>query len=157
MADYNSADWAREVSEQSRIRLDKLHALVQAGKNPYQLTRYDVTHSSKQILEGFDALSQEGVSVSIAGRMMSRRVMGKASFAQLLDGSGAMQVYVRRDDVGEEAYAAFKAYDIGDILGVSGTVFKTRTGEISVHADAVALLAKSVSYTHLTLPTNSLV
>ena len=76
MADYNSADWAREVSEQSRIRLDKLHALAQAGKNPYQLTRYDVTHSSKQILEGFDALSQEGVSVSIAGRMMSRRVMG---------------------------------------------------------------------------------
>ena len=92
MADYNSADWAREVSEQSRIRLDKLHALAQAGKNPYQLTRYDVTHSSKQILAGFDALSQEGVSVSIAGRMMSRRVMGKASFAHLLDRDGQIQV-----------------------------------------------------------------
>ena len=144
MADYNSADWAREVSEQSRIRLDKLHALAQAGKNPYQLTRYDVTHSSKQILAGFDALSQEGVSVSIAGRMMSRRVMGKASFAHLLDRDGQIQVYVKRDIVGEEAYAAFKDYDIGDVLGVMGKVFRTHAGEITVEAAQITLLTKSL-------------
>ena len=144
MADYNSADWAREVSEQSRIRLDKLHALAQAGKNPYQLTRYDVTHSSKQILAGFDALSQEGVSVSIAGRMMSRRVMGKASFAHLLDRNGQIQVYVKRDIVGEEAYAAFKDYDIGDVLGVTGKVFRTHAGEITVEAAQITLLTKSL-------------
>ena len=130
------------LSELLQIRRDKLAALQQAGRDPFAVTTYDRSHENADIRSRFDAL--EGARVRIAGRMTAKRIMGKASFAQLLDGSGAMQVYVRRDDVGEEAYAAFKAYDIGDILGVSGTVFKTRTGEISVHADAVALLAKSL-------------
>ena len=130
------------LSELLQIRRGKLAALQQAGRDPFAVTTYDRSHENADIRSRFDAL--EGARVRIAGRMTAKRIMGKASFAQLLDGSGAMQVYVRRDDVGEEAYAAFKAYDIGDILGVSGTVFKTRTGEISVHADAVALLAKSL-------------
>src|SRR5699024_7292894 len=106
--------------------------------NPYELVRFDRSHRSGEILSGYDAL--EGKEVSIAGRMMSRRVMGKASFAHLLDRDGLIQIYVRRDDVGEDAYRDFKSYDIGDIVGVSGTVFKTKSGEISVHAQKITLL-----------------
>ncbi|MBQ6594640.1 MAG: lysine--tRNA ligase [Clostridia bacterium] len=130
------------ASEQSRIRLEKLRNLMEAGENPYALVKYDQTHHSREITGGFEAL--EGQTVSVAGRMMSRRIMGKAAFAHLLDGEGEIQIYVRRDDVGQEAYSAFKNYDLGDILGVKGFVFKTKTGEVSVHAQEVTLLTKSL-------------
>ena len=142
MADYPVTPLTPPLSEQEIIRRQKLQKLMDAGQNPYEITRWDVTHRSRQILDGFDGL--EGKEVSIAGRMTSRRVMGKASFAHLLDGEGDIQIYVRRDDVGEEPYMAFKQDDIGDILGVKGTVFKTQTGEISVHATEVKLLCKSL-------------
>ena len=130
------------LSEQEQIRFDKLGALMDAGANPYEITVYDRTHTSKQIAENYDVL--EGQTVSIAGRMMSRRVMGKASFAHLSDRDGEIQFYAKRDDVGDEAYASFKDWDIGDVLGVKGKVFKTKTGEISVHAEEMILLAKSL-------------
>ena len=142
MADYPVTPRTPALTEQEIIRRQKLQALIDAGKNPYLLTRFDVTHRSDEVLRDFDAL--EGQEVSIAGRMISRRVMGKASFAHLLDGEGELQIYVRRDDVGEEAYADFKQYDIGDILGVKGVPFRTKTGEISVHASSVTLLSKSL-------------
>ena len=142
MADYPVTPLTPPLTEQEIIRRQKLQGLIDAGQNPYEITRYDVTHHSRDILEGFDAL--EGQTVSIAGRMTSRRVMGKASFAHLLDGQGDIQLYVTRDDLGEEAYAAFKKYDIGDILGVSGEVFRTKTGEASVHVKSLTLLCKSL-------------
>ncbi len=141
MADME-APRTSEFSEQEQIRRQKLEALVAAGQNPYAITRFDVTHRSKELTSQFEAL--EGLTVSIAGRMTSRRIMGKASFAHLLDGQGEIQIYVKRDDVGEEAYAAFKQDDLGDILGVTGVVFKTKTGEVSVHAQQVTLLCKSL-------------
>ena len=130
----------QEVSEQNRIRLEKLRALQAEGRDPYRLTRYNQTHRSREILENFEAL--DGQTVSIAGRMMSRRVMGKASFAHVLDRDGQIQIYVRRDDVGEEAYKQFKDFDLGDVIGVKGVVFRTKTGEVSVHAQEVTLLTK---------------
>ncbi|MGX8706037.1 MAG: lysine--tRNA ligase [bacterium] len=129
-------------TEQDTIRLNKLNALIEQGRNPFEITTYDRTHTSGQIVNNFDAL--EGQIVRIAGRVMSRRVMGKASFAQLADPDGKIQIYVRRDDVGEEPYKDFKALDIGDIIGVTGTVFRTKTGEISVHTTAYILLSKSL-------------
>ncbi len=132
----------QELSELLQIRRDKLTALQNAGKDPFAVITYPQTHHSTDIVREYDAL--EGKEVSIAGRMMSKRIMGKASFAHLLDGKGDIQFYVKRDDVGEEAYADFKAYDIGDIVGVKGYVFKTRTGEISVHAQQITLLSKSL-------------
>ncbi len=128
------------VSEQNRIRLEKLQALAGEGRNPYELVRYDRTHLSGEILSNYDAL--ENQTVSIAGRMMSRRVMGKASFAHLLDRDGEIQIYVRRDDAGEDAYRDFKSYDLGDIVGVKGLVFKTKSGEISIHVQQITLLTK---------------
>ena len=142
MADYPVTPLTPPLSEQEIIRRQKLQKLLDADQNPYEITRWDVTHRSQQILSSFDEL--EGKEVSIAGRMTSRRIMGKASFAHLLDGEGDIQIYVRRDDVGEEPYMAFKQDDIGDILGVKGTVFRTQTGEISVHATEVKLLCKSL-------------
>ena len=142
MADYPVTPLTPPLSEQEIIRRQKLQKLLDAGENPYEITRWPVTHRSQEILTRFDEL--EGKTVTIAGRMTSRRVMGKASFAHLLDGEGDVQIYVRRDDVGEESYAAFKQDDIGDLLGVEGTVFKTKTGEISVHATQVKLLCKSL-------------
>ncbi|MBR4235420.1 MAG: lysine--tRNA ligase [Clostridia bacterium] len=133
---------ARALSEQEQIRLDKLNALTAQGKSPYVITVFDRTHSSRDILEGFESL--EGQDVTIAGRMMSRRVMGKAAFAHLSDRDGEIQFYARREDVGEDMYAAFKDWDIGDIIGVTGRVFKTKTGEISVHAEKLTLLTKSL-------------
>ncbi len=130
----------QEVSEQNRIRLEKLRALQAEGRDPYRITCYDQTHHSKEILENFEAL--DGQTVSIAGRMMSRRVMGKASFAHVLDRDGQIQIYVRRDDVGEEAYRQFKDFDLGDVIGVEGVVFRTKMGEVSVHAQKVTLLTK---------------
>ena len=141
MAEMENAS-TLNLSEQEQIRRQKLAALVEAGQNPYEITRYDVTHHSTEIVNNYDAL--EGQTVSIAGRMTSRRIMGKASFAHLLDGEGDIQIYVKKDDVGEEAYAAFKQDDLGDILGVRGIVFKTKTGEVSVHAQSVTLLCKSL-------------
>ena len=129
-------------TEQDTIRLNKLNALIEQGSNPYEITTYDRTHTSGQIVNDFDAM--EGATVRLAGRMVGRRVMGKASFAQLLDPDGKIQIYVRRDDIGEEAYRAFKGMDIGDIIGVEGVVFKTKTGEISVHCSALTLLSKSL-------------
>ena len=142
MADYPVTPLTPPLTEQEIIRRQKLQKLLDADQNPYEITRWDVTHRSQQILNSFDEL--EGKEVSIAGRMTSRRIMGKASFAHLLDGEGDIQIYVRRDDVGEEPYMAFKQDDIGDILGVKGTVFRTQTGEISVHATEVKLLCKSL-------------
>ena len=141
MAEMENAS-TLNLSEQEQIRRQKLAALVEAGQNPYEITRYDVTHHSTEIVNNYDAL--EGQTVSLAGRMTSRRIMGKASFAHLLDGAGDIQIYVKKDDVGEEAYAAFKQDDLGDILGVKGIVFKTKTGEVSVHAQSVTLLCKSL-------------
>ena len=142
MPDYPVTPLTPPLTEQEIIRRQKLQKLLDAGENPYEITSWGVTHRSRQILEGFDGL--EGKEVTIAGRMTSRRVMGKASFAHLLDGEGDIQIYVRRDDVGEAPYMAFKQDDIGDILGVKGTVFRTQTGEISVHATEVKLLCKSL-------------
>ena len=141
MAEMENAS-TLNLSEQEQIRRQKLATLVEAGQNPYEITRYDVTYHSTEIVNNYDAL--EGQTVSIAGRMTSRRIMGKASFAHLLDGAGDIQIYVKKDDVGEEAYAAFKQDDLGDILGVKGIVFKTKTGEVSVHAQSVTLLCKSL-------------
>ena len=132
----------QEMSEQNRIRMEKLTALMEAGQNPYAITSYDVSDHSAQIL--CEYREGEEKNVSIAGRMMTRRVMGKASFAHLLDCQGRIQIYVRRDDVGEEAYRQFKNYDIGDIIGVKGFVFTTKTGEVSVHAREITLLTKSL-------------
>ena len=142
MADYPVTPLTPELTEQEIIRRQKLQALIDAGQNPYELTRYDVTHRSRDVIDGFDQL--EGQTVSLAGRMTSRRVMGKASFAHLLDGQGDIQIYVTRDDLGVDAYTDFKKYDIGDILGVSGVVFRTKTGEISVHVKSLTLLCKSL-------------
>ncbi|NLA53150.1 MAG: lysine--tRNA ligase [Clostridiales bacterium] len=127
-------------SEQEQIRRDKLMALIDLGQSPYLLTSYDVTHSAMQIAENFDELAEK--DVSIAGRVMSRRLMGKASFAHMRDSTGDIQLYIKRDDVGEEAYQAFKNSDLGDILGIKGYVFKTRTGEVSIHVREILLLTK---------------
>ena len=130
------------MSEQTEIRLNKLRALQEAGRNPYAITHFEVTHASDAIVRDYDAL--ENTEVTIAGRLMSRRVMGKASFAHLLDCAGEIQIYVKRDDVGEDVYKDFKDWDIGDMLGVKGFVFKTKTGESSVHAKELTLLTKSL-------------
>ena len=131
------------------VRREKLAALVDAGKNPFEITKYDVTYSSVDAIAEFakreESLAEgETITVRIAGRMVARRVMGKASFAHLLDGEGKIQLYVSRDDLGDEDYQSFKKWDIGDIIGVEGILFRTRTGEISVHAKSATLLAKSL-------------
>lgn len=133
---------AEQLDEQHRVRLEKLAALKAAGKDPYTITKYDVTISNIEIRERFDRL--ENTDVAIAGRMMTRRIMGKASFMDIRDGSDRMQVYVRKDDVGEETYADFKKWDLGDIIGIKGKVFRTKMGEISVHAEEIVLLSKSL-------------
>ena len=132
----------RNIGELLQIRRDKLAELQAAGKDPFTITRYDVTHHSTEIKEQYDAL--EGKSVSVAGRLMSKRIMGKASFCNLQDLKGSIQCYVARDDVGEEAYKDFKKMDIGDIVGLKGTVFTTKTGEITLHASEICLLSKSL-------------
>ena len=133
---------APQLTEQEQIRRAKLAKYREEGRDPYTITRYDRTHTSSDILNHFEEL--EGKTVCIAGRMMSRRIMGKASFVHLLDGEGQIQAYVRREDVGEDVYADFKTMDIGDILGIVGTAFRTKTGEISVHATELKLLTKSL-------------
>lgn len=133
---------AEEMSEILKVRRDKLAAYVEAGRDPFIQTKYDFNAYSCEIKDNYE--NYEGKTVRIAGRMMSRRIMGKASFAGFRDGKGDIQVYVRRDDVGEEEYADFKKWDIGDIAGIEGFVFKTKTEEISVHATKIILLSKSL-------------
>ena len=131
-----------DTNEQVEIRKEKLETLKAAGKDPFVTTKFDVTHHSVDIRNDFENL--ENKQVTIAGRMMFKRIMGKASFCNLSDRYGSMQCYVARDSIGEEAYADFKKYDVGDVIGVKGYVFKTKTGEISVHAEEVTLLTKSL-------------
>ena len=132
----------QDTNELRQVRVDKLEALQQAGKDPFVITKYDQTHHSAVIKENFDEL--EGKTVRVAGRMMSKRIMGKASFCNIQDLKGNIQSYVARDSIGEEEYKDFKKLDIGDIIGIEGSVFKTKTGEISIHAEKVILLSKSL-------------
>ena len=132
----------QDVNQLLKIRRDKLAELQADGKDPFQITKFDVTHHSQEVKDQFEDL--EGKSVVLAGRMMSKRVMGKASFCNIQDLQGNIQSYVARDSIGEEEYKAFKKMDIGDIVGLEGEVFKTKTGEISIHASKVTLLSKSL-------------
>ena len=132
----------QNLNEILKIRREKLAELQEAGKDPFQITKYDQTHHSMEIKDNFEEL--EGKTVSIAGRMMFKRVMGKASFCNVQDLQGNIQSYVARDNIGEESYKDFKKFDIGDLIGIKGEVFKTKTGEISIHATEVTLLSKSL-------------
>lgn len=132
----------QELSEQIKIRREKLAQLQAEGKDPFEITKCEVTHHSDEIKDNFDEL--EGKDVAIAGRLMSKRIMGKASFCNIQDRNGNIQTYVSRNDIGDEAYAAFKKFDIGDLISIKGFVFKTKTGEVSVHAKEVTLLSKSL-------------
>ena len=139
MAEQNTQQDLREILQ---IRRDKLKALQDAGMNPFEITRYDVTHHAQEVKDNFDAL--EGQTVSLGGRLMSKRSMGKVSFCDLQDKSGRIQIYARRDEMDEEAYNRFKKYDIGDIVGVKGEVFRTQKGEMSIRAHEITLLSKSL-------------
>ena len=132
----------QDVNELRKVRVDKLQALQSEGNDPFVITKYDWTHHSAVIKESFDEL--EGKTVRVAGRMMSKRIMGKASFCNVKDLKGNIQSYVARDSLGEEEYKAFKKLDIGDIIGIEGSVFRTKTGEISIHAEKITLLSKSL-------------
>ena len=132
----------QDINQLLKVRREKLAELQENGKDPFQITKYDVTHHSQEVKDHFEEL--EGKSVTLAGRMMSKRVMGKASFCNIQDLQGNIQSYVARDSIGEEEYKAFKKMDIGDIVGLEGEVFRTKTGEISIHASKVVLLSKSL-------------
>lgn len=132
----------QDINQLLKVRREKLAALQEAGKDPFQITKFDVTHHSMDIKDNFEEM--EGKKVTVAGRIMSKRVMGKASFCNVQDLKGNIQSYVARDSIGEESYADFKKYDVGDIVGISGEVFKTKTEEISIHAENVTLLSKSL-------------
>ena len=132
----------QDINQLLKVRREKLANLQAEGKDPFVITKYDVTHHSMEIKDNYDTL--EGKEVSVAGRMMFKRVMGKASFCNVQDLQGNIQAYVARDDIGEDSYKDFKKYDVGDILGIKGFVFKTKTGEISIHAKEVTLLSKSL-------------
>ncbi len=138
----NQGNQQQDINQLLKVRREKLSALQEAGKDPFQITKYDVTHHSQDVKDNFDAL--EGQRVTIAGRMMFKRIMGKASFCNIQDLKGSIQCYIARDSIGEEPYADFKKYDVGDILGISGEVFRTKTGEMSIHAASVTLLSKSL-------------
>lgn len=142
MAGQQNQTQEQDINHLLKVRREKLQELQESGKNPYQITRYDVTHHSQEIKDNFDTL--EDKEVSIAGRMMSKRVMGKASFCHVQDLQGTIQCYVARDNVGEESYKDFKKMDMGDNIGLVGTVFKTKTGEISIHVTSILLLTKSL-------------
>ena len=141
MAQNNQAA-EQDLNQLLKVRHDKLKDLQENGKDPFQITKYDVTSHSQEIKDNFEAM--EGQAVTVAGRMMFKRVMGKASFCNVQDLQGNIQAYVARDSIGEDSYKDFKKYDVGDILGIKGEVFKTKTGEISVHAQEVTLLSKSL-------------
>ena len=132
----------QNAGNELQVRREKLSALVEAGKNPFEITKYDVTNSSGEIIADFEKYEEK--TVSIAGRIVSRRIMGKASFAHIQDKDGKIQLYVKRDDIGTDEYADFKRWDIGDIIGVEGKVFRTQTGETSIHAEKLVLLSKSL-------------
>ena len=132
----------QDVNQLLKVRREKLQELQENGKDPFQITKYDVTVHSADIKDNFEEM--DGKEVSVAGRMMFKRVMGKASFCNIQDLKGSIQAYVARDNIGEDSYKDFKKYDVGDILGIKGTVFKTKTGEISIHATEVTLLSKSL-------------
>ena len=138
----NNQNQEQDINQILKARREKLSTLQEAGKDPFQITKYDVTTHSQDIKDNFDAM--EGKTVSVAGRMMFKRVMGKASFCNIADLKGNIQSYVARDSIGEEPYADFKKYDVGDIIGIKGEVFKTKTGETSIHASEVTLLSKSL-------------
>ena len=133
----------QDINQLIKVRQDKLKEFQENGKDPFQITKYDVTHHSTEIRDNYDDL--EGKTVSVAGRMMFKRVMGKASFCNVQDLKGSIQAYVARDSIGEESYKDFKKYDVGDVIGIKGEVFTTKTGEISIHASEVTLLAKSLN------------
>ena len=142
MAGQNNGQQVQDTNALLQVRRDKLKDLVERGKNPFEITKFDVTHHSQEIKDNFEQLNDK--DVTIAGRLMSKRVMGKASFCHIQDLQGTIQSYVARDCIGEEEYADFKKLDIGDIVGVTGKVFETKTGEISIHAEKVTLLSKSL-------------
>ena len=133
---------AEDINQLLKVRREKLANLIEEGKNPFEITKCDVTHHSMDIKENYDEM--EGKVVTIAGRMMFKRVMGKASFCNVQDLKGSIQAYVARDNIGEDSYKDFKKYDVGDLLSITGEVFKTKTGEISIHATEVVLLSKSL-------------
>ncbi len=142
MAEHNINNEEQDLKALLKVRRDKLKDLQANGKDPFEITKYDVTNHSMEIKNNFDEF--EGREVSVAGRLMQKRVMGKASFCNIQDLEGNIQSYVARDNVGVDSYADFKKFDIGDIIGIKGTIFKTKTGEISVHAEEVLLLSKSL-------------
>ena len=137
----NNLEQELDLNQLMIIRREKLEKLKQNNKNPFEITKFDITHTSKEIIDNYEEL--EGKDVTIAGRIMAKRIMGKASFCHIQDGDGKIQSYVSINDLGEESYKQFKEDDIGDIIGITGFVFKTRTGEISIHAKEVTLLTKS--------------
>ena len=138
----NNQEQELDLNQLMKIRREKLAKLQAEGKDPFEIIKFNVTHNSKQIKENFEEL--EGKDVTIAGRMMAKRIMGKASFCHIQDNEGKIQSYVSINDLGEESYKQFKEDDIGDIIGITGFVFKTKTGEISIHAKEVTLLSKSL-------------
>ena len=143
MAQQNKKPQAeQDVNALLKVRHEKLANLQEAGKDPFRITKYDVTVHSQDIRDRYEEL--EGQEVSLAGRMMFKRVMGKASFCNIQDLKGKMQLYVARDEIGEDSYKDFKKMDVGDLIGITGFVFKTKTGEISIHAKEVTLLSKSL-------------
>ena len=139
---HHTNEQEQDINQLLKVRREKLQALQEAGKDPFQITRYDVTHHSTDIKAGFEEM--EGKKAAVAGRIMAKRVMGKASFCNVQDLKGNIQSYVARDSIGEESYSEFKKYDVGDLVGIEGVVFKTKTGEISIHAEVVTLLSKSL-------------
>ena len=142
MSDNNNIEQELDMNQLMKVRREKLEKLQQEGKDPYKITKFNRTHTSKQIKDNYEEL--EGKDVTIAGRIMAKRIMGKASFCHIQDSTGKIQSYVSINDLGEESYKAFKEDDIGDIVGITGFVFKTRTGEISIHAKELILLSKSL-------------
>ncbi len=142
MDENNNVEQELDMNQLMKVRREKLDKLKQEGKNPYQITKFNRTHTSQEIKDNFEEL--EGKDVTVAGRIMAKRIMGKASFCHIQDSEGRIQSYVSINDLGEESYKAFKEDDIGDIVGITGFVFKTRTGEISIHAKELTLLSKSL-------------
>ena len=140
--DVRNNEQQEDLSELIKVRRDKLRDLQDAGKDPFREVRFEKTAMSKEIVDNFE--KYEGKTVSLAGRLVSKRVMGKASFAHILDGDGQIQLYFKRDVLGDEPYAEFKKYDIGDIIGVTGEVFVTHMGETTVNVTSVKLLSKSL-------------
>ena len=138
----NNLEQELDMNQLMKVRREKLDKLREEGKDPYKITKFERTHTSKEIVDNYDEL--EGKDVTVAGRIMAKRIMGKASFCHIQDSTGKIQSYVSINDLGEESYKQFKEDDIGDIIGITGFVFKTRTGEISIHAKEVTLLSKSL-------------